>query len=361
MPTWRSDVVTALKSIGGQGSLQEIYEAVRANRQGALPKTWEAIVRRELEYNSSDSESYQRRHNLFRSVNGIGSGVWALRASSPDTSRTDGEIWSEREVIALVADYFAMLDAETLGQPYSKTNHRKALMQTVSRTEGSIERKHQNVSAILQRLGYPWIDGYKPLGNFQDALLREVLRHISDRIDSLDAVIASPEISDTTIQTVFVDRPTGDERSQLAVEIEQTDPRLDLAERDARNRDLGRAGEEFVIAVESARLTNEGLGHLVADVSWVARDIGDGLGYDLISFDENGEEIFIEVKTTRGGESTPFFITENERVTAIRKGGRYRLYRVFQFSRRPKIYVVHSPLDEVLHLDATVYRAMIAR
>ncbi|MFK0163928.1 DUF3883 domain-containing protein [Rhizobium sp. NPDC090279] len=350
-----------MESIGGQGSLSEIYEAVRANRQDTLPKSWEAIVRRELEYNSSDSESYKRRYNLFRSVNGIGSGVWALRANGPDTNRTDREIWSEGEVTALVADYFAMLNAEILGQPYSKTDHRKVLMRTVSRTEGSIERKHQNVSAILQRLGYPWIDGYKPLGNFQDALLREVLRHISDRIVSLDAAIASPEISDTTIQTVFVDRPAGNERSQFSVEIEQLDPRLDLAERDAKNRDLGRAGEEFVISVERARLANEGLGHLVADVSWIARDIGDGLGYDVISFDENGEEIFIEVKTTRGGENTPFFITENERMTAIRKGGRYRLYRVFQFSRRPKIYVIHGPLDDVLHLDATVYRAMIAR
>lgn len=360
MPPWRNDVVIALKNIGGQGSLSEIYEAVRSSREGILPRTWEAIVRRELEYNSSDSESYKHRYDLFRSVNGIGSGVWALRASGQDANRADGDIWSEREVAALVADYFAMLNAEILSQPYSKTNHRQILMQIVSRTQGAIERKHQNVSAILQRLGYPWIDGYKPLGNYQEALFQEVSRHVDGHTERLDAVIAIPEISEKTIQTVFVDRPKAGESAQSAAEIEQIGLKLDHAERDAKNRDLGRAGEEFVITVEKARLANEGLGHLAADVSWVARDLGDGLGYDIISFDENGEEIFIEVKTTRGGETSPFFLTENERVTAIRKGGRYRLYRVFHFSRRPKIYVIHGPLDEVLHLAATVYRASLA-
>jgi predicted restriction endonuclease len=78
MAKWRDDVLTALQNLGGQGHLSEIYGEVRKVR-GGLPPSWEAIVRRELEHNSTDSESYQGRHDLFRSAQGIGAGFWALR------------------------------------------------------------------------------------------------------------------------------------------------------------------------------------------------------------------------------------------------------------------------------------------
>lgn len=76
---WREDVETALKNIGGVGSLAQIYDSVEAVRGGDLPHSFRAIVRRELEYNSSDSESFKGRFDLFYSVLGIGSGIWGLR------------------------------------------------------------------------------------------------------------------------------------------------------------------------------------------------------------------------------------------------------------------------------------------
>ena len=80
---WRDDVVLALEEVGGVAHLDEIYqsvEAVRRNSGVPLPVSWRAIVRRELEYNSSDSESYQQRHDLFYSVHGLGRGIWGLRS-----------------------------------------------------------------------------------------------------------------------------------------------------------------------------------------------------------------------------------------------------------------------------------------
>jgi len=82
MLIWRECVVEALRLIGGSGHLEKIYSAVRHVRKIRmlpLPPSWEAIVRRELEYNSSDSGSFQGKNDLFQSVEGIGSGVWALR------------------------------------------------------------------------------------------------------------------------------------------------------------------------------------------------------------------------------------------------------------------------------------------
>lgn len=79
MSLWRDDVVEALRSIGGVGHLSQIYEAVREVRQGPLPQNLKAIVRKELEYNSSDADAFQNKRDLFYSVEGIGNGVWGLR------------------------------------------------------------------------------------------------------------------------------------------------------------------------------------------------------------------------------------------------------------------------------------------
>lgn len=79
---WRQDVREGLRQLGGAGHLKEIYEVVRAIRREhgrSVPANLEAIIRRELEYNSSDASTYQGKRDWFRSVNGIGSGNWALR------------------------------------------------------------------------------------------------------------------------------------------------------------------------------------------------------------------------------------------------------------------------------------------
>ena len=51
-------------------------------------------------------------------------------------------------------------------------------MATVRRSEGSIERKLQNISAVLDVLGAQWINGYKPLAHYQDALVAAVERSL---------------------------------------------------------------------------------------------------------------------------------------------------------------------------------------
>lgn len=79
---WKHDVRAALKACGGEAHLREIYEKVRKIRmeQGrSIPLNLQAIVRRELEHNSSDSNVFTGNHDWFRSVGGLGKGVWALR------------------------------------------------------------------------------------------------------------------------------------------------------------------------------------------------------------------------------------------------------------------------------------------
>jgi hypothetical protein len=81
--------------------------------------------------------------------------------------------WSDAENDIIVADYFAMLAEDISRRPYRKAEHRRLLAPLLAnRSEGSIEFKHQNISAVLKGLGEDWIPGYKPAFNFQTSLGR---------------------------------------------------------------------------------------------------------------------------------------------------------------------------------------------
>lgn len=283
----------------------------------------------------------------------------ALEALLPaDYREREGTEWSAEEVEALVADYFAMLRDEINARPYSKAEHRRSLMRHVRRSEGAIERKHQNVSAVLHKLGFRWINGYKPLGNAQSELTPEVAKHLKVVGKELDKT--TPEVPEITpLDEVFVAPPKGTQDNTQSDVFEPIARKFDVAKRDARNKVLGESGEEYVVALEERRLKALGLTEKVGPVIWVARKQGDGLGYDIRSFDDDGTEIFIEVKTTRGDIHAPFFLSERERVVAVRKGEQYRLYRVFAFGREPKIYVIRGPLETELDLKPTAYRVTV--
>ena len=80
--TWIDDVALALDHIGGKGQLAEIYKSVRAIRSRggrSLPPSTEAVIRKTLEENSSDSDAYKGGMDLFALPEGKGRGMWALR------------------------------------------------------------------------------------------------------------------------------------------------------------------------------------------------------------------------------------------------------------------------------------------
>src|SRR5580658_5760233 len=90
-----------------------------------------------------------------------------------------GTTWRDDELDAIIADYFSMLDAELSGRPYVKARHSADLMERIGRTHRSVEFKHQNISAVLDELGMPWIPGYKPKRNYQNAIFDAIDRYLS--------------------------------------------------------------------------------------------------------------------------------------------------------------------------------------
>ena len=255
--------------------------------------------------------------------------------------------WNRTEVEATVADYLHMLLLELSGQAYNKTTHRRGLLAKLdSRSEGAIEFKHQNISAILIDLGYPYITGYKPRGNYQQ-LLREVVesRIAQDQLLDNAALAASSAPAVTPLFEDFgklqVDAPklvsTAREPSNKDYRVSVPQKR-DYLEREARNIALGYAGEEFILNFEHFRLYNLGHKALADKVEHVAKTQGDGLGFDILSFEPTGCERFIEVKTTAFGKETPFFVSRGEVRFAQENTKEFHLYRLFEFRKSPKMF-----------------------
>lgn len=99
-------------------------------------------------------------------------------------------------------------------------------------------------------------------------------------------------------------------------------------ERDRENKRIGELGELLVIQYEKEKLEKLGIKKKPVHVS---KSKGDGLGYDILSYNEDGEEILIEVKTTVQGVSAPFYITKNELIRSERDNRKFFLYRVYDF------------------------------
>ena len=230
-----------------------------------------------------------------------------------------------------------------------------------SRTEGSIEFKHQNISAVLKGLGEDWIPGYKPAFNFQMTLVDAVARWLAWNPAWLGRMSGSrPANGLREAAQIWVGPPPTLSNQPPPQELEQMlhiARKFDVAGRDERNRALGRAGEERGVAHEQSALKVAGRDDLARKVRWVSEEDGDGAGYDIASFTPDGQERLIEVKTTNGWERTPFYITRNELAVAEERRSEWRLFRLWNFSREPKAFELRPPIDAHVSLTATAFQA----
>ena len=88
--------------------------------------------------------------------------------------------------------------------------------------------------------------------------------------------------------------------------------------------------------------------------------IGDGLGFDVLSFDDMDEsEKLIEVKTTGLGKFFPFYVTINEVRCSEDMIEKFHLFRVFDFARTPRVYILTGSLWENCQLEPIQFMAVI--
>jgi len=278
--------------------------------------------------------------------------------------------WTDEENDLIVLDYMEMLASELAGIPFVKAQHRRLLQPKLRsiRTEGSIEFKHQNISAVMLGLGQPRIKGYKPASRFQMSLVDSVLRQLGKYSDWKTVVDARTKESGNRSNTFAESQPLwiGPPPTH-SNEPPPVDPILmaaigrkyDVAERDERNRRLGEAGEALVLTHERSRLISAGKPELAERIRWTSKEIGDGTGFDIESFEEDGTSKLIEVKTTNGWERTPFHISRNELAVADENRDSWHLYRIWNMAREPKAFSIRPPLQEHVLLTPTSFLASL--
>lgn len=239
-----------------------------------------------------------------------------------------------------------------------KAHRTQALSDLIGRSRKSVEYKHMNLSFVLDALGLPTITGYRPMANIQQAIFPAVERYLRARPDALTAVPSTaPGLSDTAGLWEEPPPPRSAPRAPRPEALERLVRHFDPVERDHRNRALGEAGEARVVDFERLRLAQADRSDLAAKVRWVSKEDGDGAGYDVRSFTSDGAERLIEVKTTVGGQTTPFFLTRNERALSTERPDAFRLYRLYDFTRTPRLFQLTPPLEQAVTLEPETWRA----
>lgn len=204
--------------------------------------------------------------------------------------------WSHEEVEATVSDYFDMLAMELRGELFNKAEHNRK----------------------------------------QPPVVEDVL-----------TILVNPPRREE-------DKPKFYDRAPQ----NRTPVRRNYLEIESRNQTLGLAGEKLVLEFEHKRLWQAGKKDLANRVEHVADTTGDHLGFDIKSFETDGRDRLGEVKTTRFGALTPFFASKNEvQVSEVREAGD-QLYRLFNFTQQPKLFVLPGSLRNTCSLDPIQFAAL---
>ncbi len=135
---------------------------------------------------------------------------------------------------------------------------------------------------------------------------------------------------------------------------------IDFQARAKEQKDLGDAGEnlvkqheiDFLISINRVKEAER------VDI------VKDGNGYDVYSFDENGLEKFIEVKTTTGGEDAPFYLSDHEAAFMRQHPNQYRIYRVYNYSAENnfgEFFELTGDVESQLVLEPIQFRVLIKK
>lgn len=190
-----------------------------------------------------------------------------------------------------------------------------------------------------------------------------------ENVEELENTITDADLADSDLPIQEITLPENIDFKNAKVEIpepkKETAPKkvkptnkqkIDYEKKAVQSSHTGEKGEEFVVHYEKNRLKEH---HELAEkVDWVSQK-DDTLGYDVLSFDTDGEPLYIEVKSTRGDAYTDFFISQAEVQKAEALGDRYRIYRVFDLGKDPKFFEIKNPIEERLNLVPEIYKAKL--
>lgn len=175
---------------------------------------------------------------------------------------------------------------------------------------------------------------------------------IDENTGSDEIIVGNTEPEIKSAETISLEQPKSTGKKKFIAR------NSDYSERQEQNSKVGHRGEKFVVRHEVDRLAKAGRQDLADKVEWVSKTQGDGLGYDVLSYDaETGKPVFIEVKTTNGSCNSAFYITRNE-LERSRVSDNYYLYRLYDYDSETDSYqilIISGDLSPLCVEPATYY------
>lgn len=147
--------------------------------------------------------------------------------------------------------------------------------------------------------------------------------------------------------------------NQIGFEYNGYNNTKDYIEISKQRKNLGLLGELIIVNYEKLMLENYGRKDLSEKIEHISVEYGDMLGYDILSFDKDGNCKYIEVKTTTGNINTPFFITINEYNFSEQNSDLYYLYRLFDLSKntnKASLFVFQGSISNNFDFIPTEYK-----
>ena len=163
-------------------------------------------------------------------------------------------------------------------------------------------------------------------------------------------------------QLIFENKPEKTRNSGTTTHEFRSRKAPDYGLKDSKNRMLGLEGELLVLNQEKDNLRKTNRDDLADKVLHTSVVEGDGAGYDIKSFDDEGNIKYIEVKTTKGSANTSFFISPNELEFSKQNKNHYFLYRLYEYqidTSSSKAYILEGDLSDQINITPTQFKAHI--
>lgn|GEM_PF-165910 len=331
------------------------------------------VIRSHVMYVSLDDELYEllriatvRNHLKNALQQNLIITAQSRKISLQIDTQNDSEVWNWLEYEVCAAEYFSMLTKEMHSIKYKKSAQEKALLKALNNhSAAAIDLQLRRISAILLQMGFPYISKYKPDFKYNVELKDAVLAQLAAQQSTMDDLMPLDESISPPYTTNWENIFDPDLPERIAAVVRPDRKFIariqDYAKRESMNRHLGKSGENLIYEYEKKRLARAGRDDLANEVEWSSEEKGDGLGYDLKSFAVNDEtsevnEHFIEVKTTVSGKYQPFFVTDNE-LAFSKKEEHYSLFRVYDFPKTPRFFLLPGPIDRNVDLSSELYKA----
>lgn len=107
----------------------------------------------------------------------------------------------------------------------------------------------------------------------------------------------------------------------------------------SRFAEIGFGGEILVLRLEADHLASIGRTDLAEKVQHASKEVGDGLGYDILSYFGDGREKYIEVKTTTVSLNEPLYLSRRELELLTNNPQSAFVYRILTNSEEVKLAV----------------------